>query len=492
VLNPTPYGQQTVDATFTDFNGCLNAVNGMYAQFSNGNLYRGSNLMFEIDQASDDVMNEPLGSPFYNQVDYFELVANNGLTFGIMDEYYKIIYRANLIVERVPKVSFPLAYQSNGTGTSFNNQFVGEALFMRGLSYFNLVRILGGVPLRTKEITSASEVNLPKASTADVYMQIEKDLTEAAQKLPARYTNSGLGNERGRATRWSALILLADVYLTQKKYAEARNTALQVIQNGSGFVLSNTYAASFPALNGGNENTQESLFEIQFNNAGFNPTQTAPQGHNLSWVMGPIIDPVTNQPNLARYRPTDDQGLDNEPGFRGGLVQEYEAGDLRLTANFHQVLGNGGVIRWLTRKYYEPGRSASSTGNVVVYRIADAYLIYAEATNELSGPDVQSIDYINQLRRRAFGLPLNTTSAVDIPAGQNQSSFRNLIRSERRKELALENKRWFDMLRYGFDFCNQQLKVKQFRQNFSQNKMLFPFPEVELINNPLLEQNPGY
>ena len=488
ILNPEPYGAQTIDATFTDFNGCLNAVNGLYAQVTGGNLYRGSNSLISIDLASDDVQNSSSAAGIYDPIDYFELVANNGTTYAIMDEFYKLIYKANLIINRVPKVSFTLAFQKNGTGTLFNDQFVGEAYFMRAFAYYNLVRILGDVPLRTDEITSPTQVNIPRSPKADVYKQIEADLILAAQKLPLSYTGSGTGNEKGRVTRWSALVVLADAYLTEKKYAEAKTTALQVIQNTSGFRLNSTYAASFPAVNGGNENTQESLFEIQFSGTGFGTTGTAPQGNNFSYIMGPVNDNVS----LAGYRPTDNAAPDNEVGFTGGIIQEYEVGDLRRDVNFMQALGQGNLTRWLTKKYYEPARPATGTGNYVAYRVADAYLIYAEATNESGSPDAQSTDYINQLRRRAFGLPLNAASAKDIAAGQTQSSFRDIVRSERRKELAMENKRWFDLIRYGYDYANNVLNAYQKRTKFNQNKMLFPIPQIELINNPLLTQNPGY
>ena len=140
----------------------------------------------------------------------------------------------------------------------------------------------------------------------------------------------------------------------------------------------------------------------------------------------------------------------------------------------------------------QPGRGAAGFGNFPVYRMAEMYLIYVEATNELGAPDAQAIDYINQLRRRAFGLPLNTVSVRDIPAGQTQASFRNIVRSERRKELAMENKRWFDLVRYGFQYAQDVLVTKQKRTNFTQTKLLFPIAQVEIINNPLLTQNPGY
>ncbi|MRX46930.1 RagB/SusD family nutrient uptake outer membrane protein [Pedobacter puniceum] len=495
ILNPEPIGEQTLDVNFTTFNGSLSAVNGIYAQLTNGELYRNGNALMSIDYASDDVQDAPKTvSSAYNLVDYFELPADNIISFRLWDNFYRVIYRSNVVIERIPGVNFPTAFINNGTGRPFKDQFLGEAHFLRAFAYFNLVRIFGGVPLHTKEIKSATEVNIPRSSVEEVYAQIEKDLNEAVAKLPLSYNNTGDGNERGRVTRWSALAMLADVYLTQRKFELAKTTALDVINNGAanGISLNTNYRDNFFALNGGQENTRESLFEIQFSNTNFAANQTAPQGNNFANLMGPVNDIVGGVASLARYHPTDNNSLvPNESGFSGGLIQEYQTGDLRLNDNFILAQGGQGSNIYLTKKFYEPGRGTSGAGNYPVYRLAEVYLIYAEATTELGEPDALSINLVNQLRRRAFGLPLTTPSVtVDVPSNVSQSAFRDIIRSESRKEFAMENKRWFNLLRYGFDYMQDVLVNKQKKTLFNRNKMLFPIAQIELINNPLLVQNP--
>jgi starch-binding outer membrane protein, SusD/RagB family len=494
ILNPDPIGEQTLDVNFTTFNGSLSAVNGIYAQLSNGELYRNGNALMSVDYASDDVQDAPKTvTSAYNLVDYFELPPDNLMTFRLWDNFYKVIYRSNLVIGRVPAVNFPTAFINNGTGRPFKDQFVGEAQFLRAFAYFNLVRIFGGVPMHITEIKGASEVNKPRSSVEEVYAQIEKDLTEAAAKLPLSYTNTGDGNERGRVTRWSALAMLADVYLTQRKFTLARTTALEVINNGgaSGISLNTNYRDNFFALSG-QENTRESLFEIQFSNTGFAANQTAPQGNNFANLMGPVTDLGAGVIPVARYFPTDNNSpVPNEAGFSGGLIQEYQTGDVRLSDNFALGQGGQGINIFLTRKFYEPGRGTSGAGNYPVYRLAEVYLIYAEATTELGAPDALSISLVNQLRRRAFGLPLTTPSvAVDVAANVSQAAFRDIIRSESRKELAMETKRWFNLLRYGFEYMQDVLVNKQKKTLFTRNKMLFPIAQVELVNNPLLVQNP--
>lgn len=490
MLNPDPVGVQTVDVTFTDFSGTLSAVNGIYNILSGGNLYRGGLNLLYVDYASDDVMSVSRSNAGYDRVDYFELPVDNGLTFGLWDDFYRIIYRANVITGRVPSLVFPTARSLNPSGLPYKDQFIGEAKFLRAFAYFNLVRLFGDVPLRTTEIKSPTEVNIPRSPAEQVYQQIITDLKDAAAKLPPVYSGSGAGNEKGRPTRWAALTMLADVYLTQKNYTEAKATANQILTQ-SGLSINAKYSDNF-AARGGSENSPESLFEIQFSNGG-SSAGTAPFGNPYSFIMGTRTELNGGSPSLGAYRPTNTDDPENESGFRGGLIQEYEEGDLRRDVNFVEGLSGTGVTQWLTIKHHLPGTGAVGQINFPVYRLAEVLLIYAEATNEAGTLDAQGLEYVNRLRRRAFGLPLNTPDAkVDLATGLSQTAYRDLIRSERRKELALENHRWFDLVRYGFDYANKVLKVDQKRDNFTKEKLLFPIARIELINNPLINQNPGY
>lgn len=494
MLEPQPIGQQVVDAAFTDFAGTLAAVNGLYNILSGRNLYRGNNNLLYMDYASDDVMGSMsrVTGTAYHVLDYFEIVADNPISFQLWDDLYRLIYRANVIIERTPNVNIPLGQSRNSAGLLFKDQFIGEAKFMRAFAYFNLVRLFGDVPLHVKEIKSAAEVNIPRTPVAQVYAQIERDLIEASTQLPPFYSGSGLGNEIGRVTRWSALAMLADVYLTQRKFAEARATALRVITESDRVLLPN-YRDNF-AARGGQENNRESLFEIQFAAPGISPGSpgVASLGNNYGFIMDAANVIVGGVASLAAYRPTDDADTENEVGFTGGLIQAFEEGDLRREVCFTRGQGATGREKWLTWKHHIVRSGGNNPINFPVYRLAEMLLIYAEAQNELGGPDAQAYEFINRIRRRAFGLPLNQPSPRDLPPGLSQAAFREAVRLERRRELAMENKRWFDLLRYGFEFADQVLRVNQKRTDFNRNKMLLPIAQVEIVNNPLLTQNPGY
>jgi hypothetical protein len=492
MLEPKPYGQQTIDATFSDFGGTLNAVNGLYNQLSGSELYRGRTALLFVDYASDDVLGTDtrLTSSNYNLLDYFELQPDNQLPLDIWDGLYRIIYRANVIAERVPSLTLTAGQALNSANQPFKDQFLGEAYFMRAFAYFNLVRLFGDVPMHLVPITSPGQVNIPRTPASEVYAQIITDLTEAAALLPRLQSGTGSGNEFGRPISGTAKAMLADVYLTLKQYENARTTAQEVI-TGSGKRLNDTYVANF-AGRGGVENSPESLFEVQFSNEG-RTTGTAGLGNPYGFIMGGASE--TNggsSGSLAGYRPTDNESPDNEPGFTGGLIQEYEAGDLRKDVTFQRTLGSNTLQRWLTWKHHVLGTGAIGQANFPIYRLAEMYLIYAEATNELGLLDPTGLGYLNQLRRRAFGLPLTTAGERDIAGGLTKDQYRDLIRSERRKELAMENKRWFDLQRYGAGYATQVLKVNQGRDNFTPEKLLLPIPRIELINNPRLEQNLGY
>jgi hypothetical protein len=508
ILEPDPKAL-TVDVLYSDFPGSMAGINAIYSPLTS--LYRGGNSAgdwLQIDEASDDVMDNPLGvGNLPNAIDYFTLAADNGTTFNIWDGFYRIIYRANVAIDRLAPITFPARLAANtATGLSFKDQFIGEAKFLRAFSYFNLVRAFGGVPIHVKEIKAASEVNKPRASVEAVYAQIEADLADAIAKLPGTGFGSGAaGNERGRANKWSAMALLADVYLTQKKYDLAKSTALAVINNNGGKALNDNYVDNFPARNVanstttlGSENTKESLFEIQFTSNNSLPTANVPTANNFSAAMGPagiIASPTQGGGGLQGYRPTDANPNNpfKESTLTSGILQQYAAGDLRKDVNFSNAGNFNGVPIPLTHKYYE-NRGVAGNGNFPVYRLAEMYLIYAEATNEATGPDGTSIEYVNKIRRRAFGLPFNTPNAsVDLISSIGKTAFQEEIRQERRRELAMENKRWFDLVRYGFDYAKDALVTKQGRDLFNQNKMLFPIAAIEFVNNPNLgSQNPGY
>ena len=306
----------------------------------------------------------------------------------------------------------------------------GQAEFLRGLFYFNLVRLFGGVPIVLQPTQGVSDASLlPRNSVAEVYQQIEADLGDAAQLLDA-------GSSPAAATRGAAQALLAKVYLEEGKWAQAQAAADAVIASGD-YQLTPAFADVFD-----NKNSSESIFEVQY---------SVNDNNNLAfWFF--------TRPQGGRwgFAPTDD------------LVAAFDPADPRLAASV-AVDGDG---RLYGIKYH---RIASNDDDVVVLRLADILLSRAEArARQGTGLAAAQAD-VDSVRARAGLAPL--------PASLSQPELLDAILHERRLELAFEGQRFFDLRRFG---------QAQAVLGIDANHLLFPIPQRERDANPNLEQNPGY
>lgn len=353
---------------------------------------------------------------------------------------------------------------------------MGEVRFLRGLMYFNLVRIFGDVPLVLHELKDIeASYALGRTSATEVYEAIVADLLFAVQNLPVSYT----GTDIGRATSGAAKGILGKVYLTQKKYQEAAQVLGEVINSGQYQLLTNVADLWKPA----SKNSKESLFEVQFKKqAGANT------GSNYSSRYTPYLSGVA----LIGFETT--SGGFNTP--TEDIVNAYTSADLRKSASVATSYTNqtGTVITGLSGRYTKKFLGAYTNGqgaedNWPVLRYADVLLMYAEALNEVgfqSGGD--AFKYLNAVRSRA-GLPAMSSSATDDRYRiLNQQSFRLAIETERRLELAFEGHRWFDLIRTG-----RALDVLKSSKNIQAYQLLLPIPQQQIDINPkVIKQNSGY
>lgn len=402
---------------------------------------------------------------------------------------YKVIAQANQVIEKVPPITpMPDAQKK---------KILGEAKFLRASAYFTAVRLWGDIPLITKPQTASSENFLPsKSSKDDVYKLILEDLTEAE--------NAGLPwmDASGRVCLAAVKAQMARVYLTMagfplskgaSHYKLAADKALEVI----------TYANSNPSVinlfptysdvhKENQKNKIEHLFMIQYN----------------TLVAG---NPMGNM--FPNFKPINYNG----PGGTGSTVpttsfyNSYEAGDLRTKDQegyFYTTYftnGNGAAFN-LNAPYIFKHFNQTANGtfgvagtrndnlNVPQIRYAEVLLTYAEAQNEVSGPNQQAYDAFKKIRDRA---KLTTPSLSSYSA----TTFREAVWKERWHELCYEQITWFDMVRLkkvfnettkGFDnfvgHINQSSK-----QALQEKHLLLPFGKQEMLNNPNLKpQNPGY
>lgn len=378
--------------------------------------------------------------------------------------FYLAIRNANLVIANAPK--------GKSISPADVDRFVAEAKFMRAFTYFFLVRNWAGVPIRTEENMTVRDIK--RNTEEEVYNLIVADLKEAETKLPDRGTNVG------RPSKWAAKTLLADVYLQQAKFADARDKADEVIKANKYSLVPISSTADLQKIFGPDVIiTTEEIFYIKCTRqAGYGnylPMFTNHPGTRLHGAGG--FYALHSDRTNAAYASQDDADL------RKGLWYTWDIG---LGAN-----------SLLSRKFIDPTASGNiGAGNDQPwYRYADLLLIYAEAASRAgTGPTAAAMDALNQVHRRAFGRTSTTPSNIDfVLANYNAASFFDLVVKERGFEFVYEGKRWLELKRTGKAAAIiQAVKGKTIAQKF----YLWPIPLSEMNYNkaldPVKDQNPGY
>jgi hypothetical protein len=212
ILNEEPKTFLSQGKVFSNEDGAISATKGIYNSLRDFSYYdRWFTAMVEMhaDYVNGRGSQAPVG-------DYQLNAQNIGRIGDMYGAIYESINRANGVIKNVPDIDM---------NPDIKNQLLGEARFLRALGYYNLVRLFGGIPLRT-EPTEGADVDLPRASEDEVYSMVLEDLQFAENNLPGTYPQS----DHGRATRWAAKTLLADVFLTLERWSEAAQKAKDYIE----------------------------------------------------------------------------------------------------------------------------------------------------------------------------------------------------------------------------------------------------------------------
>jgi len=401
---------------------------------------------------------------------------------------YKGISKANVVINRIKDVEIADAAK---------NTITGEAKFLRAFYYYKLVRYYGDVPLYLQEVGDTDQAFALRTASTEVYNSIIEDTKDAIQKLPTSTTFP----QSGRASKGAALILLADVYMTQKKYAEAEPLLKQLTQMNYG--LQPNYADVY-AL--GNKNGKESIFEVQYKqgpDGQQNPLlyHFIPKVSNSTNITGVNTNTITsggfNTPTsdlISSYEPNDTR-LDASIAIAEGTLVAGTFNPERIKSSVNYVAPEGKIGKPFIKKYLHAHTVANNTDdNWPVYRYAEVLLFMAECLNE-QGKSSEALPFLNLVRVRA-GLPQSNQN--------NPVLLRGVIDHERRIELAFENKRWLDLVRSGnaikvMNAYGAALKASGQHAYLTPNSymvtskhLLFPIPNRERIINTLLTQNPGY
>lgn len=392
-------------------------------------------------------------------------------SFSNWREVYSIINRINNVIAFVPGISDKDA----GFTALERDRVVAEAHFLRALSYFYLVRVFGDVPIVTEPSVDASQDFKVKQSKAeDVLKLIEEDLTKARASIRVDYGNNA--STRGRATVGAVRALYVDVamwragfYDQTEYYQKAADTAKAIMDTKGlyNLVSGKDWFSMF-----GTGNSGESIFELQFDfaNQEFN-------GLNMTYAGG-----------RGNY------WFDIDPEFKSNWISSDVRGEgatyFRAGAGYWSTRDMiwkyiGLTVDTTSADIYPKNPNyrldAQSYANFIIYRLADIILLRAEALNRISdGESQEAIDLLNMVRSRA-GIPPASVTTADT-----MEEIEKAIIMERGLELAVEGKRWFDLMRT--ELVNE-LTENEIPKG---NGWFMPVFRSELILNPNLVQNPYY
>jgi hypothetical protein len=433
-LDLKPIDFPTEETFYKDVKGLEGGIIGAYNEMQSGSQYGGL-FMTLMEIRGDNVANENSGASggINYQIEVFTDTPANTNFQSAWQSLYKVVYRTNLILQNVDNVQMSETQKNN---------IVGQASFLRGLAYFNLVRLWGNVPLIIKVQTVEEARENLRADKSKIYDQIIIDLKNA-KKLPTSWPD----NERGRATSYAAQALLAKVYLYQKEYDNViteLNPLVAAIESGKTIGLVPT-PETFP---NNLKTSKDVLFAIQY-------------------LKGGVGESV-HQNN--RYRNNDNSNVIT-------LEQSQFESDGDNRKSMLRPTGSG----QRPGKFNAPATNNETSSDFPIIRCAEVMLMYAEALNEKSSSvSAGALDALNAVRKNA-GLPEKSINDY-----ATKDEFRKAVYKERRLELALECDRWFDIVRTG-QFYTVFPDIEPYRQ-------LYPVPmtEIENVNNKDGWQNEGY
>lgn len=384
--------------------------------------------------------------------------------------FFQAINDANMALKYIPLIAMPDADK---------NALLGEARFLRAWCYRNLVWSWGGVPIRSIPTESPDQNGGKRASVAEVNNFIIADLQYAETNLPSTPKLAG------KPTRWAAKTMLADIYLTNEKWNEARDKSNEVITSSGYSLVPVKVAADFELIFGPTAITSsEDIFSIKYSRT--------TSGSQIAQQYAQSNSAYANGGYGSFY------GLPTYP-----LLRDWDKNDLRYQFDIYTSYPNkSGVIvqapptaPLLFGKFKDAGFNPTHGNDYPIYRFADALLIYAEAASQANaGPTALALERLNMIRRRAYGQNPNTPSSVDytMATAPTGAAFRDLVLKERAYEFLCEGHRWFDLVR-----------TKTVKQVIKDAKgidvpdmfLLFAIPKNEIDNNPDIDpkdQNPGY
>lgn len=446
-------------------------------------------IYFRLDLTSDEGFSN---SPWIELADWtrFNYINYNFFEGNVIHfrDFYKAIFRCNQVLAYVPNIQF--------ADTNRKDQVIAEAKFLRGLYYYYAAILWENVPIVLKP---SNPDDLPEYATVEqVWAQVEKDFSEAAESLPATWDAKNVG----RPTKGAALAFLAKAYMQEHKWQEAKN-AMDFLVTGAGksnYGLVANYRDNFTHLT---ENNIESVFEIQFSDVNKTDVGDIPNSsmanyrsqffapRSIGWSDGQARPWIINE-----FKKENTLTNQLDPRLRYTLFYpqlEADFGD-KIYGRSWEWGANEAWFRKYQRDYYRNNEDNFSQVNYRLIRYADVLLMYAECLNEL-GQTRQAYQHVNKVRER---VNLRTMELAYPLIGNDKDLFRERLKMERALELYGESVRWADLKRWGLDTQQKVDVIKQRDPDFNNfvidKHVRLPLPQTEIDNNPNLKgkQNPNY
>ncbi len=513
-LTEKPYSFLSPENFYKNENDAKTAINGVYSALYTYDLYL--QPIWNLTMLDDDHV---------SGADWFLGTSGAGNPQGYWGVdgpwvgFYTIISRANTVIENIEPLN-------QNIDPDIKKRILGEAYFLRGWSYFQLVQLYGGVPLRLASLSKESDINKPRASVVEVYNTVFSDLkTAETMLLPVGHPKAG---EAGRATRGVAKGFLAKAYLTLASCAvNSGNVIVRGGQDNGNYSYPKTTVKGYEGVDAkqyfglARDKAMEVISSKEYSLFTSWKTLWSKSGRNNTEHMWQIQSMsgssfVNNLHNYFSALSTFGRGA---VWATNNHYTDYEDADLRaLDGIAHNYQTNTGtryfypssqaalykVVNGLTynnngttdnRAYVikyadvtEP-TLANSDAYYPIMRYAEILLIYAEAANEANGsPTTEAYAQLNAVRSRS--------KATLAPAAMNLEQFRSYVLAERARELLFEGIRRFDLMRWNV-YLQVMNKISAGQNNISkvrsQRNLLLPIPLGELNSNQAIkENNPGW
>uniref|UniRef100_UPI003217E286 RagB/SusD family nutrient uptake outer membrane protein n=1 Tax=uncultured Draconibacterium sp. TaxID=1573823 RepID=UPI003217E286 len=404
------------------------------------------------------------GRGSYAMVTQFQGIdaTNVGRVGSSWQKFYHSIRNANLVIKNAPNAI--------SVAQATLNMLIGEAKFLRAFCYFHLARNWGDVPLRVEG--NMLDEKLARTPTATIYNLIISDLEFAEMYLP------DAAKMPGRATKWAAKALLADVHLQLQNWNDARDLSLEVINSGQYSLVDVSTSDDFYNIFGPNIiSSTEEIFYLKYNST---------SGSNFVHYAH---HPGTPYDKGAGWYALYTDSIENK------VIKNWDYKDLRKYFNLYSYNISLGATTVLYKKFIDPDRAGGSSVDYPCYRLADILLLYAESDCQANnGPTPDGIEKLNMVHRRAYGKDPDTASSVDFKlADYTKDSFIDLVMKERMYETFFEGKRWLDLKRT--EKVKSTMK-EAYGIDVAQKHLWWPIPNSEYEYNeaidPETDQNPGY